>query len=111
MQAAGRAGPAALPERRADVAPLQRQHAQAAHTPDAAARPAGNISLLRKASRLRLRAGVRRDRGGRGPGLVPAGVRAPARWLAQEGSVPLGLVACVRGLGLMLQGGDLYPLP
>src|SRR5213078_3827640 len=111
VQAAGRAGPVALLERRAAIAPLQRQHPQAARGPDEAARPAGDVSVLREAPRPRLCPRLCGHCGGGGSGVVPVGVRAPHWGLTEKGAAPLGRGTGVRGLGVAVESGDLYTSP
>src|SRR5205823_5200081 len=108
VQTAGRAGPAALSERGAVAAPLQRQHPQAAHGPDEAARSAGDVSVFREAPRSRLCPRLRGHRGGGGAGNVPVGVRAPGGGLVEKGPAPLGRRAGVPGLGVAGEGRHVY---
>src|SRR5207248_2744187 len=49
--------------------------------------------------------------GGGGSGVVPVGVRAPHWGLTEKGAASLGRGAGVRGLGVAVESGDVYPSP
>src|SRR5205085_1237445 len=81
---------AAMPRRRAAAAPLQRERQEAVHGPDEAAWAAGDVSLLREASRSSVRAGLRGHRGGSRSRGVRARAGAAPRGLSEKGATPLG---------------------